>query len=105
MPSPSVSQTSPMTSLKKLISHMPEVERRLLSSFLSTSYAKSMATQGHLALALDRAAALASSRSTSRRRREMMDCFYTNVSDALEEIQSLSDLLGEAESISSAAML
>lgn len=87
-------QTLPMTLLKRLISRLPPAERRALTGYLQTIYAENMVTQGHLSVALDKAAAVMRFASTPRQV-ETMEHFYENVSDALESIQNLSDLTGE----------
>jgi hypothetical protein len=64
-----------------------------------------MVTQGHVALALGQAADLCSYRLTlpPAAATKAEHC-YTNLSDALEATQSMSDLTGEIESIFQDAM-
>jgi len=81
--------------LKKHISRLPPAGRRALTGFLQTIYAENMVAQGHLAVALDKVSAVMQFASTPRQV-EMMEHFYTNVSDALEAIQNLADLSGSA---------
>lgn len=86
-----------MTSLKKHLSRLPQVARRLWSSYSSTTYGLSMVTQGHLAVAFDQLTAAMASPSISPQAKLKMEHCYTNLSAALEESQLLSELLGEIE--------
>ena len=85
---------SQMTSLRRSLSLLPEADRRHLSCCLLIFYEISMVTQGHLAVAFDQLTAALTNPSISQRIKLRMEHCYTNLSDALEEIQSLSDSTG-----------
>lgn len=57
-----------------------------------------MVAQGFLAIACDRADEIARCPSTTKAR-EAMECLSVNLSDALEELQTLGKLIGATESL------
>jgi hypothetical protein len=80
--------------LKKLLSRLSEDERRQLNSFLSTIYGNAMVLQGMASITLDQVAAIETSVST-RRRMEWMAHLSWTLSEMLQQIQDLTEAVGE----------
>ena len=82
-----------MISLQRLLSKLSKEDRRLLASFLLTSYGMSMVIQGRLAVAKDQAQCYMEGPSTSRRMAIIQNCL-SNISVCLTETQDLAIYLG-----------